>query len=198
MANVNAPFGFRPVGKMGSNINNSGTNVYPIADNYATSIFKGDVVQLVDGVIEVGTATSTKNIGIFNGVFISKDPSTGKPKWSNFYSQTNVATGETIEAYVYDDPNQLYEVQMGGTATLAAAALGNNIDSVAGSGSTINGQSTSTLATSITGSGRVLKDFKRLIRELRKLQEVQGNKGDTKGLQKAYKGLRADITRSIK
>ena len=107
MANVNAPFGFRPVGKMGSNINNSGTNVYPIADNYATSIFKGDVVQLVDGVIEVGTATSTKNIGIFNGVFISKDPSTGKPKWSNFYSQTNVATGETIEAYVYDDPNQL-------------------------------------------------------------------------------------------
>ena len=153
MANVNAPFGFRPVGKMGSDINNNGTNVYPIADNYATSIFKGDVVQLVDGVIEVGTATSTKNIGIFNGVFISKDPSTGKPKWSNFYSQTNVATGETIEAYVYDDPNQLFEVQMGGTATLAAAALGNNIDSVAGSGSTINGQSTSTLATAITGSG---------------------------------------------
>mgnify|MGYP003135261425 CR=1 FL=1 len=124
MANVNAPFGFRPVGKMGSNINNSGTNVYPIADNYATSIFKGDIVQLVDGVVEVGTATSTKNLGIFNGCFISKDPSTGKPKWSNFYSQTNVATGETIEAYVYDDPNQLFEVQMGGTATLAAAALG--------------------------------------------------------------------------
>lgn len=51
--------------------------------------------------------------------------------------------------------------------------------------------------TSITGSGRVLKDFRSLIRELRKLQQVQGNKGDMKGLQKAYKGLRADVSRTI-
>ena len=51
--------------------------------------------------------------------------------------------------------------------------------------------------TTITGEARVLKDFKALIRELRKLQQIQGNKGDMKGLQKAYKGLRADVSRTI-
>ena len=162
MANVNAPFGFRAMGKLGSDVNNMATNEYSISDNFATDLFQGMMVGLTSGVITAGTATSEKNLGVLNGVFISKDPTTGKPTFKNQYTQTNVATGETITAFVFDDPNTLFEVQAGGTSTLAVAAQGNNIDTVVGSGSTANGIAASTLATSVTGSGataqmRILK-----------------------------------------
>ena len=62
-----------------------------------------------------------------------------------------MAAGETITAFVYDDPNTLSEVQAGGV--LAQAAQGTNIDSAGGAGSAINGRSTSTTASSVTGSG---------------------------------------------
>jgi len=151
MANKNAPFGFRAMGKLGSNVNNMATSEYPISDNFATSLFQNGSVGIGAGVIVAGTATLATNIGVLNGVFISKDPSTGKPTFKNQYAQTNVAAGETITAFVYDDPNTLFEVQAGGV--LAQAAQGNNIDSAGVAGSAINGRSTSTTASSVTGSG---------------------------------------------
>ena len=151
MANQDAAFGFRAMGKLGSNVNNMATSEYKIADNASLDLFQGMIVGNASGLITAGTATSTKNLGVLNGVFISKDPSTGKPTFKNQYSQTNVATGETITAFVYDDPNTLFEVQAGGT--LAQAAQGNNIDSVLGTGDTATGLAKSTTASSVTGSG---------------------------------------------
>ena len=151
MANQNAAFGFRAMGKLGSNVNNMATSEYKIADNANLDLFQGMIVGNASGVITAGTATSAKNLGVLNGVFITKDPSTGKPTFKNQYSQTNVAAGETITAFVYDDPNTLFEVQAGGV--LAQAAQGNNIDSVLGSGDTVTGRAKSTTASSVTGSG---------------------------------------------
>ena len=150
MANINAPFGFRPVGKLGSNINNEGTSKYEISDNYGTPIYKGDIVQMAAGYVTVGTGTSNDNLGIFNGCFY-QDPTTQKPTWSNYYHGSINITQGTIDAYVYDDPNTLFEAQMGGTGTLAKADIGDNIDSVYTAGDSINGQSKATLATAITG-----------------------------------------------
>ena len=62
-----------------------------------------------------------------------------------------MATGETITAFVFDDPNTLFEVQAGGI--LAQAAQGNNIDSLGVAGNSISGVSTSTTASAVTGSG---------------------------------------------
>ena len=45
MANIDAAFGLRPVGEVGSGVQNGGTTLYTIVDNYATSIFKGDHVM---------------------------------------------------------------------------------------------------------------------------------------------------------
>ena len=151
MANQNAAFGFRAMGKLGSNVNNMATSEYKIADNANLDLFQGMIVGMTGGVITAGTATSVLNLGVLNGVFITKDPSTGKPTFKNQYSQTNVAAGETITAFVYDDPNTLFEVQAGGV--LAQAAQGNNIDSVLGSGDTVTGRAKSTTASSVTGSG---------------------------------------------
>ena len=139
------------MGKLGSSVNNMATSEYKIADNANLALFQGMIVGNASGVITAGTATLAANLGVLNGVFITKDPSTGKPTFKNQYSQTNVAAGETITAFVYDDPNTLFEVQAGGV--LAQAAQGNNIDSAGVAGSAINGRSTSTTASSVTGSG---------------------------------------------
>ena len=163
MANKDAAFGFRPVGKLGSAVNNSGTTKYRIADNQAGAIYKGDIVFIGNG-SDAGTgvtpaagyigpaaAGQSNSIGIFNGCFYT-DPTTKKPTWSNYYPGSINITVGTIDAYIYDDPNTLFEVQASGTLTYATV-VGNNIDFAYTAGSTVNGQSKSELASAITGSG---------------------------------------------
>ena len=165
MANKDAPFGFRPVGELGSNIQNGGTTRYQIADNQANAIYKGDLVFIGDGTVtdQVGTAvakgyigasaaSNVMSIGVFNGCFVTKHPTTGKPYWSNYYpGSINVASGEKIYGFVYDDPNKLYEVQANGTLA-DPTSIGSNADMAYTAGSTVNGQSKEELGTLI-GSG---------------------------------------------
>ena len=144
MANVDAAFGYRPIGKVGSGVNNGGTTLYTISDNYATSIYKGDHVMQSGGYVIAGTASGSTNLGVFNGCFYI-DPTSKKPTWSNYYSQVNVTAsgsisgGTTIDAYIYDDPYTLFEAQCDGT--IAKTDIGKNTDSVLGSSSTVNGLS---------------------------------------------------------
>jgi hypothetical protein len=144
MANVDAAFGFRPVGKVGSGVNNGGTTLNTIVDNYATSIFKGDHVMQSGGYVIAGTASGSTNLGVFNGCFYI-DPTSKKPTWSNYYSQVNVTasgsiSGSTnIDAYIYDDPYYLFEAQCDGT--IAKTDIGKNTDSILGTSSTVNGLS---------------------------------------------------------
>ena len=165
MANKDAPLGFRHVGELGSNIQNGGTTRYQIADNQANAIYKGDLVFIGDGTVtdQVGTAvakgyigasaaSNVMSIGVFNGCFVTKHPTTGKPYWSNYYpGSINVASGEKIYGFVYDDPNKLYEVQANGTLA-DPTSIGSNADMAYTAGSTVNGQSKEELGTLI-GSG---------------------------------------------
>ena len=144
MANIDAAFGYRPIGKVGSGVQNMGTTMYTIEDNYSTSIFKGDHVMQSGGYVIAGTASGATNLGVFNGCFYI-DPVSKKPTWSNYYSQTNVTSagsisGSTnIDAYIYDDPYMLFEAQCDGT--IAKTDIGKNTDSVLTTGSTVTGQS---------------------------------------------------------
>ena len=152
MANQDAPFGFRAIGGMGSSYETQGTSKYQINDNWTNAIFQNDLVGMGDGTVtdRAGTTTvagyifgsiaaSTINLGVFNGCFYI-DPTTGKPTWKNYYpAATNITTG-TIDAYCYDNPQQLYEVQTAGTLTQADA--GSLIDdNTYVAGSTTSGQS---------------------------------------------------------
>ena len=163
MANKDAAFGLRPVGKLGSSVNNSGTTKYRIADNQAGAIYKGDVVFVGDG-SDAGTGVTPAagyigpvaagnicSVGVFNGCFYI-DPTSKKPTWSNYYPGSINITVGTIDAFVYDDPNTLFEVQASGTLTYATV-VNNNIDILYGAGSTVNGQSKTELASAITASG---------------------------------------------
>ena len=144
MANVDAAFGYRPIGKVGSGVNNAGTSLYAIGDNYNTSIFKGDHVMQASGLVIAGTAGGDNNLGVFNGCFYI-DPTSAKPTWSNYYSQVNVTAsgsitgGTTIDAYIYDDPFYLFEAQCDGT--IAKTDIGKNTESILGTSSTVNGLS---------------------------------------------------------
>ena len=152
MANVDAAFGYRPVGKVGSGVNNGGTTLYTIADNYDTSVFKGDHVMASGGYVIAGTTSGATNLGVFNGCFYI-DPTSAKPTWSNYYpADTNVTasgsiSGSTkVDAYIYDDPYYLFEIQCDGT--LAKTVIGKNADTTLGTSSTVNGQSKTELKTS--------------------------------------------------
>ena len=152
MANQDAPFGFRAIGGMGSSYETQGTSKYQINDNWTNAIFQGDLVGAGDGTVtdRAGTASvagyifgsiaaTTLNLGVFNGCFYT-DPTTSKPTWKNYYpGAVNITTG-TIEAYVYDNPQQLYEVQTSGT--LDQTDVGSLVDQgTYAAGSTINGHS---------------------------------------------------------
>ena len=163
MANKDAAFGLRPVGKLGSSVNNSGTTKYRIEDNQAGAIYKGDIVFVGDG-SDAGTGVTPAagyigpvaagnicSVGVFNGCFYI-DPTSKKPTWSNYYPGSINITVGTIDAFVYDDPNTLFEVQASGTLTYATV-VNNNIDILYGAGSTVNGQSKTELASAITASG---------------------------------------------
>jgi hypothetical protein len=113
MSSTSAPFGFRP------SYHNSGQmrpKAYTIASTYAANIFSGDPVKLTDnGVIQLGTSDGTRSgtvdgvtlLGIFAGC--QYNDSSGKPTISPFWPAG--ATGTEIVAWVYDDPETLFDVQ---------------------------------------------------------------------------------------
>ena len=163
MSNKDAPFGFRPVGELGSYIQNGGTTKYRIANAYASDIFKGDLVFVGDGAVvdQAGNAptkgtigvsanTTTMSVGVFNGCYYIA-PTTKKPTWSNYYPASTTPASGNIDAYVYDDPNKLYEVQASGILA-DPTTIGSNCDQAYTAGSTINGQSKSELG-ALTAAG---------------------------------------------
>ena len=152
MANQDAPFGFRQVGGLGSRPTSEGTSKYVIASSFADSIYSGDVVEFGAGTSEngtsiaagyVGTAAETssiRNVGIFNGCFY-EDPTTSKPTWKNYWP---ASTAAEAEAFVYDNPDDLFEAQSEGT--IVRATVGSGVDMAYVAGSTINGRSKEELA----------------------------------------------------
>ena len=131
MANVNKPFGLRPVGKLGSNYNSDGDTAYRIASGTVNAIFQGDTVTFSanagasTGFIIKHTPGNPNILGVFLGCQYT-DPTTKKPRWSNFYPG-NVAADDIV-AFVVDDPNAQFLVQASGIA--GQVAIGQNANLV--------------------------------------------------------------------
>ena len=167
MANQDAPFGFRAVGGMGSSYETQGTSKYQIADNSTSPIYQGDLcmvgnsassatdansVAVAVGYISVAAvAEDTLHFGVFNGCYYI-DPTTSKPTWKNYYpGAVNITTG-TIDAYCYDNPQQLYEVQSAGTLT--QASVFNLVDTATyDAGTSRDGLSDEEISGSLVSSG---------------------------------------------
>ena len=129
MANKDAAFGLRPIGKVGQNRDNQGLSEYDIAAS-ASAIYQNDPVEMAaTGTITVAAATDTV-LGSLNGVFFT-DANTGKPTYANHLNASNTATD--IVGFVSDDPYERFEVQSDGAT--AAADVGMNADIVYAAGS---------------------------------------------------------------
>ena len=160
MSSTSAPFGFRP------SYHNSGQmrpKAYTIASTYAANIFSGDPVKLTDsGVIQLGTSDGTRSgttdgitlLGIFAGCQYLD--ATGKPTISPFWPSGT--TGTEIVAWVYDDPETLYDVQYNNPSpgTTVQTAVGEECDWTVASpgGSTQTGLSNTYLTAIQSTSGQ--------------------------------------------
>ena len=132
MANKDAAFGLKAIGKVGQNRDNQGLSEYSIAAS-ATAIYQGDPVEMAaTGTITVAAAGDVL-LGPLNGVFYT-DASTSKPTWANHLNASNTATD--IVGFVSDDPYERFEIQS--DAALTAAEVGMNADIVYAAGSTPN------------------------------------------------------------
>lgn len=151
MSSTAYPFGMVPVQQLAAGYNTQGFNAYPIEDGEATSIFYGDVVEiLTTGYIEkdVGTTTLTP-IGVFVGASYV-DPSLKYFLNSQFWpggTTTSVTTGQGRPlGYVVDDPNAVFMIQADGTLT--QAAVGANAAIVQTAGTSAIGKSRNALSAS--------------------------------------------------
>jgi hypothetical protein len=132
MANKDAAFGLRPIGKVGQNRDAQGLSEYSIAASSAAIYQNDPVIMAATGEIEVGAAGDVL-LGALNGVFYT-DASTSKPTWANHLNASNTATD--IVGFVSDDPYERFEVQSAGT--VAQTNIGNCADIVYAAGDSAN------------------------------------------------------------
>lgn len=160
MSSTSAPFGFR------ASYHNSGQmrpKAYTIASAYAANIFSGDPVKLTDnGVVQLGTSDGTRSgtvdgislLGIFAGCQYLD--ASGKPTISPFWPSGT--TGTEIVAWVYDDPETLFDVQYTNPSpgTTVQTAVGEECDWTVASpgGSTSTGLSNCQLTAIQATSGQ--------------------------------------------
>jgi|TARA_R110000868_G_scaffold101402_2_gene279247 hypothetical protein len=148
MANVNKPFGLRPLG----NLSATGSQKqygYLINDNQTGAIFQGDLVTIDNGyLVKFNNTDHTCAVGVFNGCQYI-DPTTGKPTWKNYYPGSVNITSGSIVADVIDDPSQLFLIQNAGTPTQASIGLNAEI-TASTTGSTTTGVSNMSMSGTFT------------------------------------------------
>ena len=124
MANQDAAFGLKPIGKVGQNRENGGLSEYDIAAS-ATAIYFNDPVKMKnDGTIEVAGAGGAI-LGSLGGVFFT-DANTSKPTFANHLKASNTATD--IKGFVSDDPYERFEIQTNNTGASANTDIFNVAD----------------------------------------------------------------------
>ena len=142
MANQNAAFGLRPLGKLGSNVNSEGVTEYKIASGASGNIFSGDPVKMTSAGTILVAGAGDQLLGVFRGCKFTN--SSGEVIFSAHWPNGTV-TSDAV-AFVVDDPNALFEVESAATGSVVQTVVGNNADIVYASGSTTDGQSGVTIS----------------------------------------------------
>jgi len=145
MTNANTPFGLRPVRHRNGAPYNGAANRYFVPATDGTALFIGDPVIIAgsadaEGVATVARATAAGGNYIL-GAVVAVEPSEGAGASGRDSPTYRVASTDRY-VWVADDPDIIYEIQEDGVGgALAAANVGQNIDVIAGTGSTITGLS---------------------------------------------------------
>lgn len=163
MSSTESPFGLRPVRHLYSGTpqrRNLGGN-YTINATTSDAIFHGDLVKRAaqGNEIVVGAATDTAFLGVFDGV--EYDAADGSRVFSRSWPSGGISTATNIVAYVYDDPNTVFEVQA--EDVVAAADLGATTDITTNvAGSTRTGTSgMAAVSNALSGANLKILDYSR-------------------------------------
>jgi hypothetical protein len=154
MANRDTPSGARPVGHLTGGLVRPAMEPFAFADDYATATYSGDFVKLLDTGVIARAAAGDELLGVFYGVQYKTD--NGEYVFSKHWPAAQSAS--EIKAFVYSDPNIIYEIQHDSdSATPAAADVGLCYDIVATAGSTVFQVSREEIDTStgLTASGQL-------------------------------------------
>ena len=126
MANKDAAFGLKAIGKVGQNRDNQGLSEYSIAASTAVIYHQDPVAIDSAGELVRGTAGAGNDLlGSLNGVFYT-DASTSKPTWANHLEASNTATD--IVGFVADDPYERFEIQSNNSGASEQTDVGNVAD----------------------------------------------------------------------
>lgn len=139
MANVSAPFGFSQY---------SGTGSAPTyeqvvgftAYNTAAMYYGDPVFRNSNGSVYPTTPGVLALAGVFVGCkYLSV--SQKRTVWSNYWGAADVASTNTVEVYVVNDPNAQFVAQVGGSTTtgLATTDIGSNVQFSYGTPNTMSG-----------------------------------------------------------
>ena len=149
MSATSAPFGLRPAFHP-TGLDRAQALANVIESGYAANILKGQAVKLTAaaGYIVVASAGDPL-FGVFDGV--EWTDTTGRRRVSNYWpTGTAYQTGSLI-AYIWTDPQVVYEVQAAGS--IAQTALGQEFDvSDPYDGSTTTGLSQARMSTTAAGA----------------------------------------------
>lgn len=156
MANLSKG-GFRPWGTYSSGVGNfPGTKVAELANNYATAIFRGDIIIAVsDGTVAVGAAA---NNGLILGVAVGfsyviagrREPTAYIPASTTFSPTTVGSPNASWVNYIPLTPDVIMEVDGNAAAPTPTVAgvvglIGENADLATGTGDSTTGVSAMTL-----------------------------------------------------
>ena len=160
MANVSAPFGFSQYSGTGSAPTYE-QNVGFCAYNTAAMYYGDPVFQNADGTVY----PTTPGTGILAGVFVGckyLSVSQKRTVWSNFWGAADVASTNTVEVYIVNDPNARFLAQVGGSSStgLVAADIGANVQFAYGTPNTMSGVSGAYIDITVTPTTTATLPFK--------------------------------------
>lgn len=152
MSSTALPFGMNPIRHINGKFLPP-PRVMPdgIASAYGTAIFYGSPVMLnTNGTLVIAT-TAADIIGVFAGCqYVSSTTGLMTPS-KNWVASTTYVAG-TMQAFVWDDPGIIYEIQSNGS--IAATAVGDQADFVnPGTGNSTLGTSTAAISSTLAGAG---------------------------------------------
>jgi len=156
-------YGMRPTTHGGYQYNTGGFEEFKIADNYATSIFNGDLVTLVNaGTIEryttalgptpgVYTSTAAVPVAPALGVFVGcrYTDSNSTPAWAQMWTASG---GTNAAGFVVTDPSTVFRAQYS-AATWNDNLVGELCDVTIAAGNSDTGNSGNSIPATATNGG---------------------------------------------
>ena len=163
---VSKPYGLQAVNRVDGMPYAGATRQIPIASDYNTAIFNGDIVRVAAGgniqkstvTVDSTTAAANNTYGVFVGVqYVNTQGQTVQAQ----YYPGNAAASSAI-AYVVDDPMAAFKVVVTGSGSntvtgVNQSAIGTNMSVRQGTGNTTTGDSeVSVYATNAQGNAAAL------------------------------------------